>query len=202
MLLIALLLSFQNALASVSIVEVSCSEFYSSFLVQRVDYNWTLLKYDNCPMKLPIVLTLNLSSTNINVINILGNVVVSNNISGDFELNIEANKCDLDFSNCQKYVNANIKEMCAKFEEEGKFFSTIFPMMEPAFLCPINAGFYSLDKTFVDMGSLRVLNLDGFVWVVKFKLIAVNPDTKLKKVALCVNSEIKITKVVRRSTKL
>jgi hypothetical protein len=104
-------------------------------------------------------------------------------------------------TNCQKYVNANAKRMCEKFEEQGKFYSTMFPLMSPAFRCPIKTGFFSLYKTFVDLALLRVLNLKGFVWVVKFKLIAINPETKLKKIVFCLNSEIKITKVVKKFTR-
>jgi hypothetical protein len=45
----------------------------------------------------------------------------------------------------------------------------------------------------------RVLSLDGFIWVNRFKLIATNSTTKLKKIVLCIDAEIKIEKVVKKT---
>jgi hypothetical protein len=136
---------------------------------------------------------------NINFIGYSGLFVLHEEISNEFELVIETNKCSLDMNTCAKYTNFRIEKMCEKFESKGPFYVSISAAITPPIHCPIKPGNYTLGKTRIDLSPIKALNIDGFIWVSKFKFVSTNSTTKLKRIILCYNTEVKIVKVRNRS---
>lgn len=143
---------------------------------------------------------LELPSTNINVVTFSGSVNISKEIKGDMELIIEANRCSLDRKTCEKYPGATVHRICKKFDEKNTFYSSFFENIKPAFKCPIKPGLYTVDQTKLDLNAISMLPLDGYLWVVTFKMLTADAGNKRKQTAMCLNSEIKVLRTSIRST--
>jgi hypothetical protein len=115
-------------------------------------------------------------------------------LHGDMEFIVDANKCTPDMKTCEKYANVNIQQMCEKMLEKNRFYSKIFDVVNPPVHCPIKPGNYSLTNSFIDLSIFNVMRLDGFVWVVKMKFVGVDRVTKAKKLLMCTDAQIEITK--------
>lgn len=145
-----------------------------------------------------MMVNMSFPKTNINKIGYSGFINVSEEVTGEIELVVEASKCSLDMKNCEKYNNLKIVSMCDKFMDKGAFYSSALASINPPFQCPIKPGLYTLNEAALDLSLVSVLPLDGYVWVVTFKFLQAEKFKKMKKVVLCLNSEIK---VVRSSNK-
>lgn len=126
-------------------------------------------------------------------------ITVSEEVPGEIEFVIESNRCTLDMKTCEKYPVMNVREMCKKFQEKNAFFSMTLASFKPPLKCPIKTGNYSLEESFIDLTPVAFVPLDGFVWIVTFKLVANEKGSKNKKTVLCMNSETKIIKVNKRT---
>jgi hypothetical protein len=137
---------------------------------------------------------LTIPKMNINKIAYNGSIVVSEEISKNITLVFEANKCSLDMKTCEKYTLFNIKDLCQNYQEKYASFDSIFDNISPRLGCPIKAGNYTIPDALLDMSILRLLPVDGFIWVVKFKLVASSNEGKSKKIVMCIDAEIKLLK--------
>ena len=151
-------------------------------------------KWENCPTETLMTAQLRMPSSNINIITFSGYVNLTKDIQGDMELVIEANRCTLDLKTCEKYPGARIKELCKRFSEKNKFYSSVFENIKPPAKCPVKAGNYTLKETKLDLSALAVIPLDGYLWVVAFKILSTDPGTKKKRLVMCLNSETKISR--------
>ena len=138
------------------------------------------------------------SNTN-NSLPISGNIEVKENIPGDFEFVIESNRCSLDLKKCEKYGNINFRQICKLFMDENSFFKAFFSGIEPPLKCPLTSGNYTITDSAVDLNIVSFFPLDGYVWMVTFSLVSSEKGSKHKKVAMCINTETKIVKVVKRN---
>jgi hypothetical protein len=82
--------------------------------------------------------------------------------------------------------------MCQKFKETKAFYSDIVQAFRPPLLCPIKPGNYTTSDTTVNLDLVSRLPLNGYRWLVTFKLIS---GSSTKKVALCLDSETVIQDV-------
>lgn len=137
-------------------------------------------------------------SSNINVMSFSGFVNITRDIQGDMELVMEVNRCSLDRNTCEKYPGATIREMCRRFQEKTKFYAKFFSNFEPPLRCPLKAGNYTMNEIKLDLSVISVLPLDGYLWLVTFKILAIEPGLKKKQTAMCINTE---TKIVRSGIK-
>jgi hypothetical protein len=142
---------------------------------------------------------MNFEKTNINVIKYSGYFLVHEELAGDFELVIEANRCSLQMENCEKYANFRTDKICEKLELKKQILGSIARAITPPLHCPVKPGNYSLGNPVVDVSILNVLNFDGYIWVSTYKLVTTNSTTKLKKIILCYNTEVKMVKVRSKS---
>lgn len=132
-------------------------------------------------------------------VTISGPFHISEEITGNIEMVLETNKCSLDMKKCEKYSNHNIPNMCIKFRENNAFYSAAFASIHPPLRCPIKPGNYTADDSTFDMTAIQMLPIDGYVWVITFKLVASESGSKTKRIVFCLNTETKIAKIRVRS---
>lgn len=137
-------------------------------------------------------------NSNFNKLEYSGFITVSEEVAGEIEFLVEASKCSLDMKSCEKYNNVKIQSMCDRFMEKNTFYSSALASIHPQLKCPIKPGVYTLNEAAIDLSLISVIPLDGYVWVVTFKLLQAEKTKKMKKVVLCLNSE---TKIIRSSDK-
>lgn len=144
-------------------------------------------------MSLPMMLHLNFPEKNINKIMYSGYIEITEEITGEIELVLEVNKCDLEIKACEKYNSLKIGGMCQKFKDKNAFYSSGLSTIKPPLKCPIKPGNYSMENSAIDLSLVSVFPLDNFAWIVIFKFVAADSN-KSKKTVMCINSETKIFK--------
>lgn len=155
--------------------------------------------WGNCPGDFPISIHMNSSTDSTNKLNFSGYITVIEDIRGSIDFVMESSKCSLDLKICEKGSTRNVKEMCKKFSDTNAIYSFLFDAVKPRVSCPIKAGNYSVPAGTVDLSLFAMLPVDGFIWVVSYKLVATEKGSKIKKVVLCMRSETKITRVYRKN---
>lgn len=155
-------------------------------------------KWENCPGDMPMSIKMNMPESNVDAINVSGVIMVKEEIHGEVDFSLEASRCSLDMQKCEKYNNVNIKEMCAKFKEKKSIYSSMFAPISPPLSCPIKAGNYSIVGSKIELGFFTMFPLEGYVWVVVFRLVASEKGTKSKRTILCLNSETKIVRAIKK----
>jgi hypothetical protein len=139
-----------------------------------------------------VALSLPKSNTN-NKVNFSGEISISEDILGQIDLVIEANKCSLDMKTCEKAPTVNIKDMCSKFKDS--LYSSVFSKFQPAFVCPLRKGKYMIKEAAIDLTILTYVPLDGFIYVCSMKFVSIENSGKKKQLVMCLNSETKIVKI-------
>lgn len=196
---VVLLVSWINWTNSAVLTYLLSKRFLRSFAFQWVR-DYSPLRWENCPIKTPMAIQMSIPKSNINTLTMSGLIVATQEVPGEIEFTIEANKCTLDMKSCEKYTSVSVRDMCKKFESKGAFYSNAFASVQPPLQCPIKPGNYTMKESRFDLSLLSVLPLDGFIWVVTFKLISAESGSKKKKIAMCLNSETKIFRTSRRSS--
>jgi hypothetical protein len=107
----------------------------------------------------------------------------------------ESNRCSWDMKTCHKETTINLKDICSKLQDKYAFYSEFLSSFNPKLECPIKAGNYTKDKSELDLSLLALLPLDGYMFMANIKLIASNKESKVKKIALCMNVEAKVSKI-------
>lgn len=123
-----------------------------------------------------------------------GYIEASEDFTGELVLVLDTSRCSLDMKTCEKFSNRNIRNMCARFKEQNKFYSSAFANIKPPLVCPIKAGNYSLGDSSLDLSALALMPIDGYVWLIKYRLVSVEDGGKSRRIIMCVNSEIKIVR--------
>lgn len=154
-------------------------------------------KFENCPIDVPMKMFLEVPKLSVNGFNISGYVTVTDEVRGDVDMVIEATRCSIDMKSCEKYQNINIREMCTNFGRKNRYYTAVFAAIKPKVECPIKPGNYTLESTRLDLSGLRMFPLEGFVWILTFKLVSI--EKKSKKVVFCLISELEVTRGSRRS---
>jgi len=152
------------------------------------------VKWENCPSKSPIDIKVILPRSNVDYLKINGHIDVKENIPGDLYGEIESTRCTLDKSSCERYTNNTIKDICKRIDENEAAFSK---HLDPPLLCPIKPGNYALVNASFDLSLISMVPLDGYTWLVTFKLVTL--ENGLKKTLMCLNSETKVIKTSRKS---
>jgi hypothetical protein len=133
--------------------------------------------------------------SNYNKISFNGTIKVNEEFNGDIDFSIEASRCSLDMKTCEKYSALIIREMCKKLKDKKAFYYSALEQISPPFQCPFKAGIYTIAPLSIDLSLLSLFSyLDGYVWVVTFRLVLYDSESKTKKTIFCINSETKITK--------
>lgn len=135
--------------------------------------------------------------SNINKLMLSGIITVKEDIKGDIDFTIESTRCDWNMTNCAIFSSTTIKDMCKKFTEKNKFYTSAFERIKPSLKCPIKTGNYLLEESSIDLLTFAMLPFDGYVWVVTFKMASGDIKNKTKKLIMCLNTEIKISRAKR-----
>lgn len=146
-------------------------------------------------MNPPIIINISTPLSNINKLDVAGTLTVLHDITGHIELVVETVKCSPDMVKCDKYSTINIREMCKKFKDTNSFYSDVFRSINPPLICPLKQGNYTIGASTFHLERISMIPLDGYVWLITFKLVASDNGQKPKKFVLCLNSETKITKI-------
>jgi hypothetical protein len=97
---------------------------------------------------------------------------------------------------CEKYPAVVIREMCKKLKDKKAFYYSALEQISPPFQCPFKTGIYTMAQSSLDLSMLSVFSfMDGYIWVVTFRLVLYDSESKSKKTIFCINSETKITKI-------
>ncbi|CRK88020.1 CLUMA_CG001806, isoform A [Clunio marinus] len=134
------------------------------------------LKWENCPVKTPAKAFLKVPSLVVNTLNISGLIIVDEEIVGDLSFSVEANKCSLNMTACEKYPIVSLRNFCQRFNEKDKVYSAIFDNIQPRIQCPIKPGNYTISPATLDLSIFNLVPLDGFVWVTTFKFISISEN--------------------------
>jgi hypothetical protein len=151
---------------------------------------------ESTPME--IIMVMPKTNTN-NKVPFNGYITVHEELTGDFQFTIETNRCSFDLKSCEKYATINFRQICSKFESENAFFKGFFSSIKPPLKCPLKPGNYSLTDSIVDLSIISLIPIDGFIWMATFTLVSSEDGAKKKKIVMCINSETKILKVVKRT---
>lgn len=142
-------------------------------------------------------MNLTIPKSDLNIVRVAAVILVTEEVKGDLSLLIETNKCSLDMKTCEKFTGVNVPDICKKFVDKNAFYSPVFEKIKPPFRCPLKPGLYTLEESVLDLFIISMMPLDGYIWVVKFQLISSQKGKKAKEIAMCLNSETKITRARR-----
>lgn len=124
-----------------------------------------------------------------------GNITVTEEISGNLDFVLENNRCNLDLTKCEQEPNLNINEVCKKLKQKNVFYSIMFEAIKPPLACPIQPGNYTVEKFSIDLSLVSMLPIDGYIWIVNFKLVSSVKGNRTKQIVACINSEVKVVKI-------
>jgi hypothetical protein len=189
------MLLFSNLHGAVSFLQLRFNEILSKLLFfhQRVNREFSNQKFENCPMSKTVIQMYPFyPASGINQITYSGFSVISEQINGTLSMVLDVSKCDLAMKNCEKSSTRTIPGICKILELKETLFGNIFQSVKPPLECPIKAGNYSLGDSSIDMRAFSMMQLEGYVWAIKSRLVASDNDGR--RTVLCVNTE---TKVVR-----
>lgn len=184
---------------------VSCLRFslsiglFGNADLQGFTREYSPLKWEQCKLKTPMDIYANFEKSNINKVAYSGYIHVKEEITGELVLVLDTSRCSLDMKKCEKYSNRNFRNMCTRFHEQNKFYTSSFSNISPPFDCPIRPGNYSLGQSSVDLSLFSFLPLDGYIWVVNYRFVSIDEGGKSRRIVMCANSEIKIAKVRKHS---
>jgi hypothetical protein len=157
--------------------------------------------YQNCPAapgKSPAPLTVYVTfpKTSYNEISYNdGFAILTEEItSTEVDLVLEGSRCSLDMKTCEKYPTLKVENLCRVIENKNAYYSPALEKLDPPVHCPVKPGNITIMKYFVDLKEFSLLPLDGYVFVLKVTLSSNDPKTKTKKLVMCLNAEMKITK--------
>lgn len=148
----------------------------------------------DCPIETPMKIKMNIPKYNTDKVRLSAIIIVTEEVQAEVDFVIESNQCKMDMKTCQKENSLNVAGMCDMFKAKNTIYSSIFDSIEPPLRCPIKPGNYTLRESILDLSPIRLIPLDGFVYVTTFRLVSGPKGTRSKKVALCLNTETKIFK--------
>ncbi|CRK88022.1 CLUMA_CG001808, isoform A [Clunio marinus] len=141
------------------------------------------IKWENCPINASIQADINAPDVFMKSINFSGVFHIREDIIGAITFTIDSNKCSLDMRKCEKFFDSlSLNSFPLKsFVDVLRKNICFILFIEPPFVCPFKPGDYTLKPTILDLSITDTFRLEGFFWVVNFKLIAVSNKGKTKK---------------------
>jgi hypothetical protein len=147
-----------------------------------------------------MIVNMEASKSNVdNKITFSGHMRVLEEIFGEIDLVLETNRCSIDMKTCEKYTTINIREICKKFKEKNAFYSPAFLSFKPPLECPLKTANYTSPQSILNLALISLLPLDGYVWLVSIKFVSSDNQNKSKKIILCLNAEVEISKTRTRA---
>lgn len=117
-------------------------------------------------------------------------------VPGPIELKIEANRCDLKMTQCEKYPGFNFNSTCQRFKDKRSLFHEAWLTFKPPFECPFTPQKYVTKNASIDFSLLAPMPISGYAWLITVKLV--NVDEKRRETALCILFEIKVIRAKGR----
>jgi hypothetical protein len=147
-------------------------------------------------MELPIMLDYKSPKSNLNdKMAISGTIMVSEKIIGPIDVSLDSSRCTLDMQICAKYTTINIREVCKKIIDKNSLHSNLLANIKPPLKCPIMPGNYTIEETEFNLAFFAFAPIDGYVYITNVKIVALDKETKARKVVCCFKSETKIVKI-------
>lgn len=146
---------------------------------------------------MPASFNITFPKSNINRIELSGVLTVFEEIGGRIDFEVDTSKCSMDMKVCEKHGAKTIHGICKIFKDQKIFYENVFARINPPISCPVKPNNYTLNEIYADLPFLAVVPLDGYVWISTYRFITGEVGKKARKVALCMNMEIKITRPKR-----
>lgn len=125
-------------------------------------------------------------------------VIVKENITGDLDLVVDGSRCNMDMKTCDVRKVLNYKNMCQTMNDKNSMLARVLASVSPPMSCPLLAGNYTVPKTAIDLTFAKMFQIEGYMIVSNYKLVASDKLSKKKKVIFCVYQEFKVI-TVRKS---
>jgi hypothetical protein len=120
-------------------------------------------RFENCPIdNLPMRVMVT-PQRGINMVNMTGYLQMNEDISGELTGTIEANKCNLDMSNCINYSMLKISDVCGIFSNKLGMFYGVLKTIQPPLKCPLRVGNYTFMDSSIDLSIFSMIPIDGAV---------------------------------------
>lgn len=143
------------------------------------------MEWKNCGKNLSSLWNLNFTNGTIGKIETFGTIKIFEELS-DLELKVEASKCSLDMSSCDRYPAPTMPDFCT-----GKYYLTTMKFVQPKLSCPMKPGTYELKMNSVEFPPVfSIVPFDGSVWVATFKLV----NREKRNVKACFTIQLKIVR--------
>jgi hypothetical protein len=168
----------------------------------RFQYEFTLKKFQNCPVNQSITMFVDVNDTvpAADVIRYSGFLEASREIRGPLELVIETNRCDVGLKKCEKMPTVKFTGLCEKFKDKKAFYHATLSGLTPSLECPIKPQRYvATNSSMLDLSPIAFLPLGGYIWLVTLKVSSGEP--KQQELVMCTMIEISIAQVKRKRRK-
>ena len=117
-------------------------------------------------------------------------------MSGPIEMKIDANRCNFEMTQCEKYPGFTFNSMCQRIKQTRTLFHDVWVTLKPALVCPLTPQKYETKNASVDLSMLEPMPISGYAWLVTIKLI--NGEGKKRETVLCILFEFKIVRAKTR----
>jgi hypothetical protein len=162
---------------------------------QRMNRNYVVQKWENCRENTSAIVQMSFAPKNINKVTYMVTLDVKEDIIGDLVLFAESNRCSLDMKTCEHYAKRNYNGLCEAFAEKNDMFAGFYRSVEPRLQChPLKSGKYSTLNTTLDLSAFSFIPIEGWIWIMKLRVVEKNKKGTSQKAAWCVDAEVKITK--------
>lgn len=145
-----------------------------------------------CPLNTPAKLYLDIPESFHDSVTLSAVLVVQEKIAGDIDFVVTGSKCTHDLKTCAKINNINVKGVCQKFVDKNSFAANVFEAMQPALVCPVMPGNYTLAPTTLDLRFAKIFPIEGYVITINYKAVSTDRKLKTKRTVFCLNQESKI----------
>lgn len=96
---------------------------------------------------------------------------------------------------CEKYNTLKIPDLCKLFEQKNQIWTNIMEHLQPQAKCPLKPSVMKLTNATLDFSLLSYLPIDGYTWVISFKVFKPIANVRHKKqMIFCIISEATVTK--------
>ena len=153
--------------------------------------------FENCPTEeaAPVKVFIKTPEPGADALNMSGYMTVekTGTLYLDVTLVLQTTRCSLDLKHCESYQTFNFKDFCTMLKNVNTAYGSLFTAVKPKFECG-KPGNYTIENVKLDLMPLRFLPIDGYIFVMTFKLVGYNKVNKKKKTILCEIFECQITR--------
>ena len=158
---------------------------------------YALRNFENCPTEedAPVKVFFDKLEPGADAVNISGFMLVKAPETNypEVTLVLQTTRCSLDLKRCASYQTFNFRDFCTMLKNVNTVYGVVFKALKPKFECG-EAGNYTIENFTLDLMPLRILPLEGYIFILTFKLVGIDKVKKKRKTILCEIFECQITR--------